>query len=102
MKNRILLTNGFDRGDFAGDTDLSCVLSRPLLAASRTVLSGAPLKSGVSITAVIPARDEAASIGRAVGSLKTQQFAGVLRIIVAWRMTRARMARKTRRARIWW
>jgi len=47
------------------------------------LLSGAPLKSGVSITAVIPARDEAASIGRAVGSLKTQPFAGVLRIIVA-------------------
>ncbi len=47
------------------------------------LLSGAPRQSGVSITAVIPARDEAASIGRTVDSLKAQQFAGVLRIIVA-------------------
>lgn len=47
------------------------------------LLPGTPSKSDVSITAVIPARDEAASIGRAVGSLQAQQFAGVLKVIVA-------------------
>jgi hopene-associated glycosyltransferase HpnB len=39
--------------------------------------------SNVSVTAVIPARDEARSIGRAVASLKAQQFGGALRVIVA-------------------
>jgi len=47
------------------------------------LLSEAPLKVGVSITAVIPARDEVTLIGRAVGSLRAQHFAGTLRIIVA-------------------
>ena len=47
------------------------------------LLSATPSKPGVSITAVIPARDEAASIGQVVGSLQAQQFAGVLKIIVA-------------------
>jgi hopene-associated glycosyltransferase HpnB len=47
------------------------------------LLPGAPRQSGVSITAVIPARDEVGSIALAVGSLKAQQFAGALRIIVA-------------------
>src|SRR5580692_255282 len=47
------------------------------------LLPGAPPQSGVSITAVIPARDEAASLGLVVGSLKAQQLAGAMRIIVA-------------------
>lgn len=40
-------------------------------------------KPGASITAVIPARDEATLIGRAVRSLRAQQFDGTLRIVVA-------------------
>lgn len=47
------------------------------------LLPGKPLKPGVSIAAVIPARDEAGSVGRAVRSLRAQQLAGVLKIIVA-------------------
>ena len=42
-----------------------------------------PANPHISITAVIPARDEAALIGRAVSSLRTQQTAGEFRIIVA-------------------
>jgi hopene-associated glycosyltransferase HpnB len=36
-----------------------------------------------SVTAVIPARDEALYIARAVGSLKAQQFDGAFRVVVA-------------------
>ena len=42
-----------------------------------------PPDTGASLTAVIPARDEADSIGRTVRSLRAQSFAGGLRIIVA-------------------
>jgi hopene-associated glycosyltransferase HpnB len=42
-----------------------------------------PSHTAVSITAVIPARDEAELIGRAVSSLKAQSLAGTLRVVVA-------------------
>jgi len=42
-----------------------------------------PSTTRASITAVIPARDEAESIGRTVRSLRAQSFAGILQIIVA-------------------
>jgi hopene-associated glycosyltransferase HpnB len=47
------------------------------------LVTGAPARPGASITAVIPARDEAAFIGRAVRSLRAQEFDGNMRIIVA-------------------
>ena len=40
-------------------------------------------ESGVSVSALIPARDEAELIGRTIVSLKGQQFDGRLRIVVA-------------------
>src|SRR5690348_16009723 len=42
-----------------------------------------PRKSDVSITTVIPARDEVALIQDTVLSLRSQRFGGILRIIVA-------------------
>jgi len=45
--------------------------------------AASPQKANVSITAVVPARDESGLIGGAVGSLRGQRFAGTLRIIVA-------------------
>jgi hopene-associated glycosyltransferase HpnB len=39
--------------------------------------------TGISVTAVIPARDEAALIARTVSSLRAQNFTGQLKIIVA-------------------
>src|SRR6185312_16022918 len=46
------------------------------------VLSVKNVPKNVSITAVIPARDEAAVIGCAVKSLLSQRFSGLLRVIV--------------------
>jgi hopene-associated glycosyltransferase HpnB len=40
-------------------------------------------KSSLAVTAVVPARDEFALIGRAVASLRAQQFGGRFRVIVA-------------------
>jgi hopene-associated glycosyltransferase HpnB len=45
--------------------------------------AASPVNPQVSITAVIPARDESALIGRAVSSLRAQQTGGKFRIIVA-------------------
>lgn len=45
--------------------------------------SASPSSTGASITAVIPARDEAELIGRTVHSLRTQSFPGTLQIVVA-------------------
>jgi hopene-associated glycosyltransferase HpnB len=42
-----------------------------------------PAGTGTSITAVVPARDEAESIERTVNSLRAQTFPGTLRIVVA-------------------
>ncbi len=47
------------------------------------LLSAVPLRPDTSVTAAIPARDEAELVGRAVASLKAQQFSGALRIVVA-------------------
>lgn len=41
-----------------------------------------PCASAVPITVIIPARDEAASVGAAVDSLRTQRYAGEMRFIV--------------------
>jgi len=46
------------------------------------ILSVKNVPKNVSITAVIPARDEAGVIGRAVKSLLSQRFSGLLRVIV--------------------
>ncbi|MGH9612905.1 MAG: glycosyltransferase, partial [Bryobacteraceae bacterium] len=40
------------------------------------------MPKNTSITAVIPARNEAALIGRAVNSLLSQDFPGILRVVV--------------------
>ncbi len=45
--------------------------------------SASPSQSNVQISAIIPARDEAGYIERAVAALRAQQFNGVLRIVVA-------------------
>jgi hopene-associated glycosyltransferase HpnB len=44
---------------------------------------GLPAKTGISISAIIPARNEAPLLGRTVRSLRAQNFTGALRIIVA-------------------
>jgi hopene-associated glycosyltransferase HpnB len=57
-----------------------------------------PSSTGASITAVIPARDEAESIGRTVRSLRAQSFGGTLQIIVADDQSEDGTASSARRA----
>ncbi len=45
--------------------------------------SSSPSQSNVPVTAIVPARDEAGYIERAVAALRAQQFGGTLRIVVA-------------------
>src|SRR5215471_13837903 len=44
--------------------------------------AGAAIASARSVVAVVPARDEAAVIGRAVGSLLPQDYPGELRVLI--------------------
>lgn len=47
------------------------------------LLPAPPSRPDITVTAIIPARDEAGYIERAVAALRAQQFAGTLRIVVA-------------------
>lgn len=62
------------------------------------LLSAMPRNPDVSVSAVIPARDEAELIGRAVRSLRSQQSGETLRIIVADDQSRDATAEAARAA----
>jgi hopene-associated glycosyltransferase HpnB len=74
------------RDDAAAPTPAAALGAAPTQTLPRERRREGPAPSGVGgwglVVAVIPARDEAAVIGRAVGSLLAQDYAGSLHIIV--------------------